>query len=58
MEAQSKMTTLIPSVKSFTGGTNASKRVSSSTTQTMRHIRHSPTPHPPKNLKYYHTHIK
>ena len=46
-EAPSKMTTLTPSVKSFTGGPNASKPVSRFTTKTMRHIRH---PH--------HTHTK
>ena len=44
MEAPSKMTTLTPIVKSFIGGSNASKPVSSYTTKTMRHIRHSPTP--------------
>ena len=37
-----QMTTLTPSVKYFTGGTNAPKPVSSYTTRTMRHIRHSP----------------
>ena len=41
-EAPSKKTTLAPSAKSFTGGPNASKPVSSFTTQTMRHIRHPP----------------
>ena len=41
------MTTLTPSVKFFTGGTNASKPVSSYTTNTMRHIRHFPTPTSP-----------
>ena len=40
----------------FTGGTNASKPVSSFTTKTMRHISHPPPQE--KNFKCYHTHIK
>ena len=44
MEAPSKITTLTTSVKSFTGGASASTPVSSYTTKTMRHIRHSHTP--------------
>ena len=45
------MTTLTPCVKSFTGGTNASKPVSSFTTKSMRHIRHTTTPPPPPPQK-------
>ena len=41
-EAPSKMTTLTPSAKLFTGGPNDSKPVSSFTAKTMRHIRHPP----------------
>ena len=44
-EAPSKMTTLIPSAKSFTWGPNVSKPVSSFTID-MRHIRHQPPPPP------------
>ena len=51
MEAPSKMTTLTPSVKFFKRGTNASKPVSSFTTKTMRHIRHSSTA--PKKKKTF-----
>ena len=54
-EAPSKMTTLTPSAKSFTGGPNASKPVSSFTTTTMRHIMQPPPP--PKKMLSYHTHI-
>ena len=56
-EAPSKMTTLTPSAKSFTGEPNASKPVSSFTTKTMRHIRHLPPPPPQKKnvtLSYPH----
>ena len=53
MEAPSKMTTLTPSVKSFTGGTNALKPVSSFTTKNMRHIRHPPT----KNVTLSYPHV-
>ena len=47
---QSKMTTLTPSAKSFTGGPNASKPVSSLITKTMGHIRHPPPPHKKCNI--------
>ena len=40
------MTTLTASAKSFTGGPNASKPVSSFTIKTMRHIRHPHTKNP------------
>ena len=43
METPSKMTRLTPCVKSFTGGTIASKAVSSLKTKNMRHFRHTPT---------------
>ena len=43
------MTTLTLSVKSFTGGTNAPKPVSSYTAKTMRQIWHSPNPTSPLN---------
>ena len=57
MEAPSKMTTLISSAKSYTGGPNTSKPVSSFTTD-MRHIRHPPTKnvtlsYPHKNNVWY-----
>ena len=51
------MTTLTPSAKSLTGGTNASKPVSSFTTKTIRHTRHPTHPPPPKKnvtLSYLH----
>ena len=41
-EVPSKMTALTPYENFFTGGTNASKPVSSFTTKTMRHIRLPP----------------
>ena len=45
------MTTLTPSVKSFTAGTSASKPVSSYNIKSMRHIRHPPTPPHSKKLE-------
>ena len=56
MEDPSIMTTLTASAKSFTGGPNALKSVSSFTTQTMRHIR-QPTPSSPtKNVTLSYPH--
>ena len=51
MEAPSKMTTLTPSAKDFTGGPNASKPVSSLTTKTMRLTRYPP-PHKHTHTRY------
>ena len=51
------MTTLAPSVKSFTDGPNASEPVNGFTTKTKGHIRHPPPPPPQKKnvtLSYPH----